>query len=171
MTSQLVRGLSVGPGVYWSRWLGLSERDGLVEVGVYGGAGRGRTDVAGFTWGFAFAPFRSPVLEPDLHSRLAEVQFQGQFFAREHVRIRSAFECTFELFELKRRECCSATMKKKSLNTIIIPLAINFDECPHLLFKSNSLFDVLNRKNQQNHLKTKTSVSCPPRGVMRATDA
>ena len=49
---------------------------------------------------FSLAPLGPPVLEPNLHPGLAQVEFQGQLLPRKHVRVRGALEGPLQLLQL-----------------------------------------------------------------------
>lgn len=100
MGHKIVRGL-VTPCIYGCgtrQVVRLRERYGIVEVRADAGTGRGGADVAGLAWRLALPPFRSPVLEPYLHSGFVEVEFQCEFFSGKDVGVRGSFECAFEFF-------------------------------------------------------------------------
>ena len=47
-----------------------------------------------------FAPFCSAILEPDLDTRLAQLELAGELLTRKHVRVRGALKCALELLQL-----------------------------------------------------------------------
>ena len=55
-------------------------------------------------WWLPFAPLGSSVLEPDLHARLIQIEFERQLLARENVGVGGALERSLQLVQLVCRE-------------------------------------------------------------------
>ena len=59
-------------------------------------------------WIFSRTPFGAPILEPDLDTRLNEVQLHGQRLSHKHVRIVAVEKGTLQLVQLPAGEVGAA---------------------------------------------------------------
>ena len=65
----------------------------------------GRSEVGpGLPGRLTFAPLCSSILEPDLDTRLAQLELAGELLPREHVRVRGALKRALQLLQLIGRE-------------------------------------------------------------------